>query len=97
MRCSRPVTIVADKWCGLVTTFAINSVSAGQGTDGSSTPTTVAEREPSRICLPRTAGSPLNVVIQNRWVSRAAPAAFGPSSSGVSARPRTGCRPMTSK
>ena len=29
IRCTRPVTIVAERWCGLVTMFAMISVSAG--------------------------------------------------------------------
>ena len=36
-------------------------------------------------------------VVQNRWVSTATPAAFGPSSPAFSRRPSTGRRPMTSK
>ena len=46
-----------DRWCGLVTTLAMISVSAGYGTDGSRTPTMVAERSPSRTVLPITDGS----------------------------------------
>ena len=67
-----PVTIVADRWCGLVTTLAMISVSAGYGIDGSSTPTIVAERAPlmslasSWTVLPITAGSPLSTVLQKR-------------------------------
>ena len=38
----RWVTIVADRWWGLVTTLAMSSVSVGYGTDGSSTPTITA-------------------------------------------------------
>ena len=56
------VTIVADRWCGLVTTLAMISVSAGYGTDGSRTPTIVAVRVPSRMVLPTTDGSLLRVV-----------------------------------
>src|SRR5215203_1499042 len=59
------------------------SVSAGYGTEGSRTPTTV--------------GSLLSDVDQKRYVSTTAPAAFGPSSLGFSRRPSTGRRPMTSK
>ena len=44
MRWIRPVTMVAERWCGLVTTLAMISVSCGYGTQGSSTPMTVAER-----------------------------------------------------
>jgi hypothetical protein len=47
MRCVRIVFIVAPRWCGLVTMLAMISVSAGYGTDGSSTPITVALRDPS--------------------------------------------------
>ena len=97
IRCTRPVTIVAERWCGLVTTLAMTSVSAGYGTDGSSTPTMVAMRSSNRTVLPITDRSPFNVVVQNRCVSTAAPAAFGPSSAGPSRRPSTGRRPMTSK
>ena len=43
MRCTRPSTIVASRWCGLVTTLAMISVSVGYGTDGSRTPTMVAD------------------------------------------------------
>ena len=57
IRCTRPSTIVASRWCGLVTTLAMISVSAGYGTDGSSTPTIVAVRSPSRTVLPTTDGS----------------------------------------
>ena len=46
MRCVRIVTICAPMWCGLVTMLAMISVSAGYGTDGSSTPITVALRVP---------------------------------------------------
>ena len=56
------------------------SVSAGYGTDGSRTPTTVAVRGPRRMVLPTTVGSLLSDVVQNRYVRTAAPAAFGPSS-----------------
>ena len=49
--------------------FAISSVSAGYGTDGSSTPTMTAERVPSRIVLPSTVGSLLSDVVQKRCVS----------------------------
>ena len=59
------------------------SVSAGYGTDGSSTPTIVADASPSRTVLPSTDRSPFSVVVQKRYVSTAAPAAFGPSSAGV--------------
>ena len=52
MRCSRPVTIVADRWCGLVTTLAMISVATGYGTDGSRTPTIVAERAPLATLQP---------------------------------------------
>ena len=50
-----------------------------------------------RIVLPITDGSLLSKVVQNRYVSTTAPAAFGPSSCASSRRPRTGCRPITSK
>ncbi len=73
------------------------SVSAGYGTDGSSTPTIAAERVPSRTVFPITDGSLLSTVVQKRYVSTAAPAAFGPSSCGPSSRPSTGCSPITSK
>ena len=66
MRCVRAVTIVALKWCGLVTTLAMISVSAGYGTDGSRTPTTVAVRVPRRMVLPTTVGSAASVVLQKR-------------------------------
>jgi hypothetical protein len=101
MRCSRPVTMVADKWWGLVTTLAIISVATGYGTDGSKTPTIVAERGPpklsSRTVFPMTLGSECSDPLQNRYVSTIAPAALGPSSEGVSRRPSTGRRPITSK
>ena len=42
------------------------SVSAGYGTDGSSTPTMVAERVPRRTVLPSTDGSLLSAVVQKR-------------------------------
>ena len=48
--------------------FAMISVSAGYGTEGSRTPTTVALREPRRIVLPTTLGSLLSDVVQNRFV-----------------------------
>ena len=54
-------------------------------------------RSSNRTVLPITDRSPFSVVVQNRCVSTAAPAAFGPSSSGPSRRPSTGFRPMTSK
>ena len=65
IRWLRLVTIVAPRWCGLVTMFAMISVSAGYGTDGSSTPTTVAVRVPRRMALPITPGSLLSDVVQN--------------------------------
>ena len=73
------------------------SVSAGYGTDGSSTPMTVAERSPSLSVLPITVGSLPSSVVQKRYVSTATPAAFGPSSLGPIRRPMTGLRPITSK
>src|SRR6266850_3902687 len=73
------------------------SVSAGYGTDGSRTPTTVAARGPRRIVLPITVGSLLSEVVQNRYVRTAAPAALGPSSCAFNRRPSTGRRPITSK
>ena len=97
IRCTRPVTIVAERWCGLVTTLAMISVSDGYGTDGSRTPTIVAERSSNRTVLPITDRSPFSVLVQKRCVSTATPAAFGPSSSGPIRRPTTGRRPMTSK
>ena len=80
-----------------VTTFAMISVSAGYGSDGSSTPTTVAVRISSLIVLPITDGSRLSDVAQNRYVRTAAPVASGPSSLASSSRPSTGRRPITSK
>ena len=59
------------------------SVSAGYGTDGSTTPMIVAERSLSRMVLPITAGSLASDVVQNRCVSTATPAAAGPSSRRV--------------
>ena len=73
------------------------SVCAGYGTDGSSTPTIVAERSPSLMVLPMSVGSLASAVVQKRCVSTAAPAACGPSSVASSRRPRTGRSPMTSK
>ena len=73
------------------------SVSVGYGTDGSRTPTIVADLSPSRIVLPTTVSSPWNAVVQKRYVSTAAPAARGPSSLGPSRRPRTARSPITSK
>src|SRR5439155_23166048 len=73
------------------------SVSAGYGTDGSRTPTTVAVRGPRRMVLPITVGSLFSEVVQNLYVRTAAPAAFGPSSCAFSRRPSTGRRPITSK
>jgi hypothetical protein len=97
IRCTRPVTIVADMWCGLVTTFAMISVCAGYGTDGSRTPMIVALRESSRTTLPITEGSFLNASVQKRYVSTTTPSALGPSSPGPTRRPRTGRSPMTLK
>ena len=77
--------------------FAMISVSDGYGTDGSRTPTIVAERSPSLTVFPRSDGSLPSVVVQNRYVSTAAPAAFGPSSVASRSRPSTGLSPMTSK
>ena len=60
------------------------SVSAGYGTDGSSTPTTVALREPRRMVLPITVGSLLSDVRPEAMgQDRRAGAASGPSSAGV--------------
>ena len=67
--------MVADRWCGLVTTFAMISVCAGYGTDGSTTPTIVAERSPSLMVFPIRLGSLPKEVLQKRCVSTAAPAA----------------------
>ena len=44
-----------------------------------------------------TLGSLLNALVQNRYVSTAAPSAVGPSSEGPSSRPITGLSPITSK
>ena len=57
----------------------------------------VAGKVPRRTRLPTTVGSLLNAVVQKRYVSTAAPAAFGPSSFSFSRRPSAGRRPMTSK
>ncbi len=57
----------------------------------------VAGRSLSVIFRPMTAGSLLNALVQNRYVSTAAPSAFGPSSPEPSSRPLTARRPMTSK
>ena len=89
--------MVASRWCGLVTTLAMISVSCGYGTDGSRTPTIVAGRSLSLMTVPITDGSLRNAVVQKRWVSTAAPSAFGPSSAALSSRPSTGRRPITSK
>jgi hypothetical protein len=75
----------------------MSSVSAGYGTDGSTTPTMTAERVPRRTVLPTTVGSLFRAVVQKRWVRTAAPAADGPSSSAVNSRPATARRPITSK
>jgi hypothetical protein len=63
------------------------SVSAGYGTDGSSTPTIVAGRSPRRIVLPSTVGSLLSAVVQKRCVSTAAPAALRAVVAALSRRP----------
>ncbi len=97
MRWVRWLTIVAPRWCGLVTTLATSSVSAGYGSDGSRTPITVALREPRRTVLPITVASRLSDVLQKRWVRTATGAARGPSSAGPIKRPSTGRRPITSK
>ena len=97
IRWTRPSVIVASRWCGLVTTLAMISVCAGYGTDGSSTPTIVADLVPSLTTLPITDGSLLSDSVQNRCVNTAAPAAAGPSSDGPSRRPSTGRSPITSK
>ena len=57
----------------------------------------VAVRSPSRMVLPITDGSLASVVVQNRWVSTAAPGGLRPSSAGPSSRPTTGRSPMTLK
>ena len=59
--------------------------SAGYGTDGSSTPITVALREPSRIVLPITDGSLLSELSRSDCVSTATPAALSPSSAARAA------------
>ena len=98
MRCRRSVFIVAPRWCGLVTMFAMIWVSVGYGTEGSRTPTTVAAVEPPRrTAWPMTDGSLLSTSFQKRCVSTTAPAAPSPSSAGVSSRPSTGRSPITSK
>ena len=56
--------MVASRWCGLVTTLAMISVSVGYGTDGSSTPTMVAVRSLSRTVLPMIDGSDWKAVVQ---------------------------------
>jgi len=63
--------------------LAMISVSAGYGTDGSNTPTTVAVRDPndpSLTTFPSTVGSLFSAVVQKRYVRTTAPAAAGPSS-----------------
>jgi hypothetical protein len=77
--------------------FAMISVCAGYGTDGSTTPIIVAARSLSLIVFPMTDGSLASDVVQNRCVSTATPAACGPSSVASINRPRTGRRPITSK
>ena len=49
-----------------MTTLAMISVSAGYGTEGSSTPTIVAVRSPSLTVLPITERSLPSVVVQKR-------------------------------
>src|SRR5436190_1465939 len=66
MRCVRAVFIIAREWCGLDTIFAMTCVSSGYGTDGSRTPTTVADRGPRRMVWPITDGSLWSTVVQNR-------------------------------
>ncbi len=98
IRCTRPSTIVADRWCGLVTTLAMISVSAGYGMDGSRTPTMVAERSPSRIVFPITDGIALERGASRSGGSaprRPRPPARRPP--GRAAGPSTGRSPMTSK
>ncbi len=97
IRCTRPCTIVASRWCGLVTTLEMISVCDGYGTDGSRTPTIVADRSPRRMFLPIRLASLARVVDQKRCVRTTAPAACAPSSLGPSRRPSTGLRPITSK
>ena len=77
--------------------LAMISVSAGYGTDGSSTPITVALRAPSWMVLPTTDGSLFSDFVQKRFVSTATPAALNPSSDGSTRRPMIGLRPTTSK
>ena len=57
------------------TTFAMISVCAGYGTDGSTIPTIVAGRSPSLMVLPMRLGSLPSAVVQKRWVRTATPAA----------------------
>jgi len=64
MRCTRPCTIVAERWCGLVTTLAMISVSRDKERSARRTPTMVAERVPRRTVLPMTLGSRLNAFFQ---------------------------------
>ena len=72
-------------------------VSAGYGTDGSSTPTTVAMPGPRRIALPSTVESRWSTVLQNRYVRTQTFAALGPSSPALMRRPSAGRSPMTWK
>src|SRR5690349_23151539 len=72
--------------------LAMISVSAGYGTDGSSTPITVALLLPSSMVLPITDGSLLSDCVQKRLVSTATPAALKPSSDGSIRRPRLAFR-----
>ena len=98
IRCTRPVTIVADRWCGLVTTLAMISVSAGYGTDGSSTPTMVADAiaEPDRLADAPTDRSSAPSSRSGGSAPRRRPRS-GRRRVASSSRPSTGRRPMTSK
>src|SRR5512132_3662062 len=64
MRCERCVTIVALRWCGLVTVFTNTSV--GRGYDGAdcTTPTTVEILSLRRTVRPTALGSPPKRSIQ---------------------------------
>src|SRR6185437_7231998 len=97
IRCVRPNTIVALKWCGLTTMLSRASAWLGKYGAAWTTPITVADPSSSRTCLPTMVGSAWNRRRQNCSVRTITGGTPGPSSLALVRRPRMGRRPITSK
>ena len=89
MRCVRPSTISALRWCALITMLSSASTRSGKYGAGWTTPITVTDLPSSRTCLPTMLESPPKRFIQNSCVSTITGGTPGPSSLGRVSLPST--------